>query len=687
MKRNYSIAILIIAVTLTLLGDNKEKTAELPQVYKKWLNEEVVYIITPKEKEVFLQLQTNRERDVFIEAFWSQRDKIFNRPEGESKKEHYRRVDYANRFFGRGIPKPGWRTDRGRTYIILGEPNDIQKFEGKTQTYPTEVWFYQGKIDLGLPPGFNLIFYQENFIGEYRLYSPAKDGPQALLTSYYGDPMDYLEAYKQLQEFEPDLAKVSLSLIPGEGNVYAGRPSLSSDLLIQKVETVPARQIKDRYAQKFLEYKDIVEVEYSANYIDSLSSIKVIKDPSGLYFVHYAIEPERLSVDSYENKYFTTLKVNGTVSNLDNKIIYQFGKDFSINFDEERLKSISRQPLSLRDMFPLIPGNYKISILVKNEASKEFTSLERTLLIPGEEDGLQMTSLILGYTIKKDEKNQGGLKPFQIGNNQIYIHANSTFTKQDSLVAAFQIHGMDQALMEKGEIEFTFFKDDEEFRTFKRKIQEYTDLPNILEQFPLRDYPPSLYRIQVSLFVEGKEVLSAREDFAVSYAEDVVRPWSYSKVLAEIKDPIYEFIIGTQLYNSGKIAEARDHLEKAFRKNPNSVEFALNLARAYLTLAQYKKIEPVLLPFSNQPEPPVYELLFVLGKSYQHSGELTKALATFDKALSHYGLNTNLLNSIGECYFLLGFPDEALEAWEKSLEINPDQPAIQKNVKVLKQKK
>lgn len=687
MKRNLFIVILITAVTLSLFGHQKKKPTELPEVYDTWLNEEVVYIITPKEKEVFLQLQTNRERDVFIEAFWNQRDKIFNKPEGESKKEHYRRVAHANRFFGRGIPKPGWRTDRGRTYIILGEPTDIQKFEGKTQTYPTEIWFYQGKSDLGLPPGFNLIFYQENFIGEYRLYSPAKDGPQALLTSYYGDPMDYLEAYEQLREFEPDLAKVSLSLIPGEGNVYAGRPSLSSDLLIQKVETVPAKQMRDRYAQKFLEYKDIVEVEYSTNYIDSLSSIKVIKDPSGLYFVHYAIEPDRLSVDSYDNKYFTTLKVNGTVSNLDNKIIYQFGKDFSINFDEERLKSISRQPLSLRDMFPLIPGSYKISILVKNEASKEFTSLERTLLIPGEEDGLQMTSLILGYTLKKNEKQQAGLKPFQIGDNQIYIHANGIFTKQDSLVTAFQIHGMDAAIREKGEIKYTFLKDEEEFRTVRRKIPEYADLPNILEQFPLRDYPPSHYRIQVSLLVEGKEVLTAREDFAVTFAEAVVRPWIYSKVLAEIQDPIYEFIIGTQLYNSGKIAEAQDHLEKAFHKNPSSVDFALNLARAYLTLAEYKKIEPVLLPFSNQPEPPVYELLFILGKSYQLSGELNKALATFDKALSQYGLNTNLLNSIGQCYFLLGIPDEALAAWEKSLEINPEQPEIQKNVKVLKQKK
>lgn len=691
VRRNVPIIFFMIVFmfifTLTLIGKEKPITDELPPVYAKWLNEEVVYIITPMEKEVFLQLQTNRERDIFIEAFWKQRDKLFKRPEGESLKEHNRRIDYANRNFGRGTPKRGWQTDRGRTYIILGEPSDIQRFEGKTQTYPAEIWFYQGKSDIGLPPGFNLVFYQENAVGEYKLYSPARDGPQALLTSYFGDSMDYLEAYRQLREMEPDLAQVSLSLIPGEGTAYAGRPSLSSDLLIQRVESVPERQIKDRYAQKFLEYKDIVEVEYSTNYIDSLSSVKVIKDPSGMYFVHYAIEPETLSVDSYEDKYFTTLKVNGTVSSLDNKIIYQFGKDFSINFDRDRLKSILRQPLSLRDMFPLIPGNYRLSILLRNEASKEFTSLESTLLIPGEEDGLQMTSLILGYSVKKDEKQQGGLRPFQIGSNQIYLHANNMYTRQDTLVTALQIHGVEQALKEKAKLKFAILKDDEEIHSMTRTIAEYRDLPDILEQFPLHDYAPSLYRILVSLFIEGEEVLSASEDFAISHAEAIARPWVYSKVVAENTAPVYDFILGTQLYNCGKTAKARDYLESAFQSDPSSVDYALNLARAYMSLGQFRKIESILLPFTTREEIPAYEILFVLGKAYQNSGSLDKALVLFDKASSNYGSNINLLDAIGECYFNLGVPDEALAAWEKSLEINPDQPEIQKKVNVLRQKK
>ncbi|MDH5467677.1 MAG: tetratricopeptide repeat protein [Candidatus Aminicenantes bacterium] len=499
--------------------------------------------------------------------------------------------------------------------------------------------------------------------------------------------MDYLEAYNQLREFEPDLADVSLSLVPGEGGSVTGRPSLSSDILIQRVESVPVRQIKDRYAQKFLEYKDIVEVEYSANYIGNDSSVKVIKDSSGIYFVHYAIEPERLSVESYENKYFTTLKVIGTVSNLEGKVIYQFGKDFSINLDEEKLKSVSRQPLSLRDMFPLVPGNYKLSILVKNEASKEFTSIERNLIIPQDEDVLQMTSLILGYNMKKDERQQDGLRPFQIGNNQIYFQANSIFVRQDTLVTTFQIHGINQALREKGEIRFTFFKGEDEFRSTVKRIPEYPDLPNILEQFSLREFTPAHYRIKVSLFVDGREVLFVSEAFDVSYLEAIARPWIYSKVLPESEDPVYSYIIGTQLFNSGKIAEARESLEKAFQIIPESLDFALNLAQIYMVLAEYKKVESVLLPFLNQPKPPKYEVFFILGKAYQNAGELNKAIDTFDKTISHYGLNINLLNSIGVCYFQMGNAKEALVAWEKSLEINANQPHIKKSVKLLKEEK
>jgi len=686
MKKRLCFLFSILIAAAIFYGSIKIEKDTLPPRYKQWLEEEVVYIIVPIEREVFLKLETDRERDLFIEAFWKHRDPTPSTPENEFRKEHYRRISYVNHFYGRTTPKPGWRTDRGRIYIILGEPNDIQRFEGKTMTYPAEVWFYQGKTDLGLPPGFNVVFFQEGATGEFRLYSPAKDGPQALMTSYWGDPMDYTEAYKQLYEFEPDLALVSLSLIPGEGSGIFGRPSLTSDLLIQKIEITPSRAVEERYAQKFLEYKDTVEVEYSANYMGSDSLIKVVKDPSGIYFVHYAIEPERLSVNLYKDKYYTQLKLNGKISGAEGETIYQFEKNISLEFDEEKIKTITRQPFSIQDMFPLIPGNFKMSVLVKNEVSKEFTSLERDLFIPGDENVLQMTSLILGYRVSK-KVDEEKLRPFQMGDYRLYFDAKRIFLKTDTLVLAFQIHSVSEAVKEKGEIRISFLKGGEEFRTTTKKLTEFSELPNIVEQFSLSEFMPAHYRVQISLFVEGQEVLFDSEDFDITYLEAIARPWIYSKLLPDTEDPVYPHIIGTQLFRSGKIPEARDSLEKAFHKKPDSVDFAMNLAQAYMALSEYKKTEAILLPFLNQPQMPKYEVIFLIGKAYQNLGELNKAIEVFDKAISHYGLNINLLNAIGECYFQLGNPREALTAWEKSLEINPDQPQIKKSVEALKEKK
>jgi GWxTD domain-containing protein len=687
MKKNFFFFILTPIAFLCLYGMAEKKAKDLPPLHKKWLEEEVVYIILPVERDVFLKLETDRERERFIDAFWKQRDPNPVTPENEFRTEHYRRLNYANHFFGRETAKPGWKTDRGRMYIILGEPNDIQRFVGKTMTYPTEIWFYQGEANLGLPPGFNLVFFQEWGSGEYKLYSPLRDGPQALMTSYYGDPSDYQKAYEQLKEFEPELAEVSLSLIPGEESASFGRPSLASDLLIQKVEAVPATQVKDKYARKFLEYKDMVEVDYTSNYIDCDYLVKVLKDSSGTYFIHYGVEPERLSVSQYEDKYYTILKVNGKVSSLEGKTIYQFEKNISLDFDQEKMKSVSRQPLLIYDMFPLIPGNYKFSVIIKNEVSKEFTSLEQDLLIPQDEQALQMTPLILGYKLNKNPAKQNKLRPFELGSTQVYFQPNRVFLRQDSLVLAFQINGLSQEIKEKGVIKFSFLKGGQEFQSATKKPAECPELPNVIEQFSLQNFPPAHYSVHVSLAVDGKEYLFESEDFDVTYLEAMPRPWLYSKILPETSDPVYSYIIGTQLFNSGRMTEARAALEEANQKRPDSVDFALNLAQAYVALGEYQKIESVLLPFLNQPEPPKYELLFIMGKAYQSREEFRKAVEVFDKAISHYGLNIHLLNTIGECHFRLGERNEALAAWQKSLEINPDQPQIKKIVEALKEKK
>ena len=130
MKRHLISLFLAVIFLFPVFGNTQKiSPKDLPERYRSWLEEEVVYIITPTEKEVFLQLQTDREREMFFEAFWKQRDPNPNIPENEFKDEHYRRISHANQRFGRESPGPGWRTARGKIYITLGEPNTIERFE------------------------------------------------------------------------------------------------------------------------------------------------------------------------------------------------------------------------------------------------------------------------------------------------------------------------------------------------------------------------------------------------------------------------------------------------------------------------------------------------------------------------------------------------------------------------------
>ncbi|MFZ0941659.1 MAG: GWxTD domain-containing protein, partial [Candidatus Sulfotelmatobacter sp.] len=127
---------------------------ELSKTYKKWLNEDVVWIITDQERAAFKQLSNDEERDNFIEAFWQRRDPTPDTEENEYKEEHYRRIAYANEHFAAGIP--GWKTDRGRMYIMYGPADEVDSHPsggsyerpmeeggGETSTFPFEDWRYR----------------------------------------------------------------------------------------------------------------------------------------------------------------------------------------------------------------------------------------------------------------------------------------------------------------------------------------------------------------------------------------------------------------------------------------------------------------------------------------------------------------------------------------------------------------
>ena len=675
----------------------------MPSKYQKWIKEEVVYIITTQEKEVFYKLETDKERDMLIELFWKHRDPTPGTPRNEFKDEHYRRVEHANKKFKRFSSVKGWRTDMGRIYIILGDPIQIDKFH-RTETYPIQIWTYFGNPKFGQAPIFRLLFVRKFGVGPYELYSPLADGPKILspLSSMrvpdknklarqgwspqwldmVVDPGD-LATYQLFREnVSFELAEACFSSFPGrDGPGYM----LPSSILISEVKTYPQKKVKDDYAYEFLEHKAFVEVDYSVNYINCLSRIQVLEDKPGLFFVNYSIEPETLSVDFYEDKFFTNVRMSIRVTDLKGKTILQHMRYFPVELKKKQLKKIGKRPFQICDSFPLIPGSYKLSLLFENMVTKEFTSLERDISVP-EPGSLYMSSIILADRVDKNSPYAQLNKAFQIGNLQIYPSLRNHFFKENSLFIFFQINGMGQELEEQGSLEFAFFKGEQRFKTITKKIKEYESSRDFLQEVTLKSIPSGRYEVEVSfLDGQGKVILTDRKEFSVSAAA-LPTSWIVSQSKPPGHDPLYSFLLGNQFINKGEIDKARNELEKACNAKPDSLDYALSYAKTLMLLRKYQDVKEILEPFAKA-EKENFALYYYLGKSFQEGGKLKEAISHYQRALSHKGNIIEIINSIGECYFKLGDNSQALRAWQKSLEINPDQEEIKKIVKVLEKEK
>ncbi|HEX9725481.1 MAG TPA: GWxTD domain-containing protein, partial [Vicinamibacteria bacterium] len=270
--------LLVFIALIALAGASfaDERLDKLNPEHRKWIEEEVVYIITDQERDVFLSLPTIADRQGFMDAFWERRDPDPATPANEFKDEHYERLDYANRIYGRDAPRPGWKTDRGKFWIILGKPHEIQSYDGLNEVVSTEIWFYNGDPKYGQPPRFNLVFFKKQDIGEYELYSPMGDGPEALLRAGSGPfyRTDQNLAVDALEIVSMDLARASLTVDLTEpvGSFLAARNSrqpltsfvkvpINVENVIANIEESPQRRVSVDYLDAYLRYKDKVTAD------------------------------------------------------------------------------------------------------------------------------------------------------------------------------------------------------------------------------------------------------------------------------------------------------------------------------------------------------------------------------------------------------------------------------------------
>jgi len=225
----YIIILFILSIASFLGGAQEPQT----QNYEEWLDL-VDPIITKTERQVFLQLKNDTERNKFIHSFWKRRDTRPDTELNEFYRDYMERVRFADLHFGHDAPKPGHQTERGRFHLALGPPLERQRFVTESDLNPLELWHYRGEAKYGLPPFFYLIFYQPRGIGEYRLYSPGVEGPQQLVSPGLSDQtLNRRRAYQLIRGVSGELARASLSYIPGDSVV--GETALSSASLIASI--------------------------------------------------------------------------------------------------------------------------------------------------------------------------------------------------------------------------------------------------------------------------------------------------------------------------------------------------------------------------------------------------------------------------------------------------------------------
>ena len=662
-----------------------DRLDRLPPEDRKWLEEEVVYIITDTERDVFLELDTVEQRQRLIRSFWSKRDPNPATPENEYRTEHYRRLEYANKFLARETFLPGWKTDRGRMYIILGEPREIQRYDGYNEIVPVQLWFYQGDPTKGIPSFFYLLFFKRNAVGEYQLYHPIVDGPQALLTGAQFTPgSDNLAALDALRQVNAELAQASLSFDTSDpADVFTGRASLGTDIMLARIEESPKRAIRTDYADAHLRYGEMVSANYSFNFVPSRSYFAVLYGPQDTPFVHYSIEIDpgnfSLETDEDQTKFYTTLDIKLDVKDMEGNLVLANDREVFIEFSQSQIDHVKANPLSYQDDFPLLPGEYQVSVIWQNRVNTQFTVVETNLIVEPRPAGKPFLSdVIAGYrSERRTDPGTGRFRTFQVDGSLIYPATGNIFPLGEPLHAFVQVLGAS----DDHRLRFTLLNGEEPLHERETRVGDYFGGPAI-EQIPLTQMVGGNYQLRVQL-LDPSETLIA-EEFApitVSPRTAIARPhFFYRRGFNPEVPGLLALARGEQLWALGRNEEARAAFQESVAAgNPELPMARWLLAGVFLTEGDGDAALELLAPL-EEAFPGQYEVLAGLGFARFLRGELEQATGYLERAMTIRQPDTNLLNALGDSYRLLGDVEKARNAYQRSLELDSDQETVKRHL-------
>jgi GWxTD domain-containing protein len=643
---------------------------------RRWLDD-VGPIMTPAERDIFLHLKTKSERDKFTVFFWRSRDDAPDTAENEFYKDYMARVAFADENFGHDSPKRGSQTDRGFYYLLLGKPLERTRYATYSGIWPLELWFYKGAVEYGQPDYFYLIFYQPGGLGDYRLYYPGVEGPERLIVPGAStSSADRQAAFRTIHDINPELASASLSYLPGERP--GGNAAFSSDNIIATVRQLPEKKYSDAYAHSFLTFKDFIETEYSDRYLPSAVQVKVFKD-RGQPFLHWTIEPEKMNFGARGEQIYAAFELVLRLEDRAGRTVLERTEEIPLRLTADQYKAHERQRFAFQDLLPVVPGDYKLLLLLKNKTAKDFSSTEMSLAIPP--DGRAgLSAPLLHHGLENvPEAQKRNLKAFALEGAQYAVGASNEFLPAETLGIYAQAWNL-KALGLAGPAVFSLEVVSVDtgagagvFPMTAAADPEDASTQIVSGSVPLAGFKPGYYQAVVTAAApDARQVLSSKENFVVLSKPVATVPWAYARMHGPFPGPEHLRTLGAEAFLLGDHARAVAFFERALagRDEPDT---RLLLAKALYGLGRYK--DSLAQALSLYERTADRDTAKVLALDYAGLKDWTAAAGYLERLMAE-ATEVPVLNLAAECYLNLDRPEKALPLLQKSLSLLPGQPQI-----------
>src|SRR6266436_2749262 len=673
--------VLVVAILLSFngicFGQKKQK---LEKNYREWLERDVIYLINKEERDAFRRLATNEARDKFIEDFWEIRNPSPGSPANTYKDEIYSRVAFADARFGIGSGVEGWRTDRGRTYITLGPPQQKQVYRNSANLYPMEVWFYSG-ANPALPPFFYVMFYQREGSGDYRFYSPYADGPDKLATGVEAINSRSAALRMIRDSAGPEVARISLSLLPDEPvDETTGIVSLQSDILLNSIKNLanlPANRddILRRRANReavtsrlMLEGRNLDIITFPA------------RDSRGLTRLDYALRlhsPNDLSMaEEKDGRYSYTVEVRVRVFSSENKLIFTQEKTLADSITKKRLDAIQDKVFGYEGTLPLPPGKYRLEFQFTDWSKKAAFHTSREISIPSlTKDSLVVPGVLPFLSAENADPGLADLMPFTIGGVQFTPMPNGTPTLAlgTNLQVVYQIWtpALDprENLGKKLDVEYAFGKPAAPGSATKIKDElnrEQFDAAGSLvtgKKLSLEQQSSGSYILNVTVNnPETRRGGFATMNFKVLDAPSPPEPWDVLEpgIAQDAEKGILDQQRGLCYWALGQFDEARAWFRRALQLDHSNDLARSRLVDAYFSKKDYAAVVS-LFSDAGVTETTDSETLLRIATSMEKRGNAPEAISILEKALLSRPEEGPFYLALAQYYTEIGNPQKAAD--------------------------